>query len=177
MNNKTNFKKKKQKSLAMKIVAAIFVLALIGGIITFAFSNGFLRDRNEENLISLEGYIVDQKDLYGIELDVKDDGAIKIKGDTKENVDFLIQSVELEAGTYTLSGIEDPNLGIITLNARYGNGGVAYAGDTSATFTLSEKTTVSIYLSVVESEEGISYVNRTIRPCLVEGQTAGDFYK
>ena len=176
MNNKTNFKKKKQKSFAMKIVAAIFIIALLCGFITFAFSNGFLRDRNEENLISLEGYIVDQKDLYGIELDVKDDGVIKIKGDTKENVDFCINYLYLDPGTYTLSGIADPNLGSITLNARF-NDEVAYAGDKTGTFTLSERTLVYIYLSIVECEEGISWVNRTIRPCLVEGNEAGDFYK
>lgn len=170
-----NFKKKKMPVWA-QVLVAILAIALLGGVATVAFANGFLQERNEKNLLTVDDtYLKDTKLTNGIELDVTEDGAIHIKGDPSDNASVIIQEVKLAAGTYTISGIEKLDTNKVMLCVSYGNGNIAIAGDTSATFTLDAEETVSVELRFVKDAE-IHYANRTIRPVLVEGDEPGDFY-
>ena len=169
-----NFKKKKMPVWAQVLVATL-AIALLGGVATVAFANGFLQERNEKNLLDPKLYTVKSDSLtHGIELDVTDDGAIHIKGNPSEADEVIIQELELEAGTYTISGIEKVDTNNLNLFARYGDN-IAIAGHSSGTFTLTEKTTVSVVLSFGADVE-IHYANRIIRPVLVEGDKPGEFY-
>ena len=180
-NNRQDFKRKRKTSYAIKIIAAILAVALLCGVGVVLFSNGFLQKRNDKNLIGpdSENYIKTQGTKYGVDVEVKEDGTIKLKGNPSGNIELVVDTVELEAGTYTLSAIKEPDLASVTLSAQWNVTNFCYAGFGDEvlddTFTLTEKTTVSVILSI-QSEAEIAYANRTIRPVLVSGDTAGDFY-
>ena len=175
MSRRQNFKKKKMPVWA-QVLVAVLVIALLGGVATVAFANGFLQDRNKDNLLIVDSTYLKDKDLLnGIELDVTEDGAIHIKGDPSDNASVIIQEVKLAAGTYTISGIEKLDMNQIYLCVMYGSGSMAIAGDTSATFTLTAEETVSVELHIVKDSK-IPYANRVIRPVLVKGEKAGEFY-
>lgn len=174
----SNYKRKKFfKGLGIG-VAIIAVLALVGGIVTVGM--GSLRERNPENLIKFdENYIRDTKTNYGLEVNVDDNGVIKLKGQTARNEELIVQTVTLPAGEYTISGIAKPNLAKMVLRATWGAGEEALAGLDSATFILEEETevTVSIVINGSLDDDAIELVNRTIKPVIVEGDTPGNFYK
>ena len=159
-------------------VAIIAILALVGGVA--AVGMGSMIERNPDNLIEFdENYLRDTKTNYGLEVKVDDNGVIKLKGETTRNEELIVQTVTLPAGTYTISGIAKPNLAKMVLRATWGAGEQALAGLDSATFTLEEDTvvTVSIVIEGSDGENTIDWANRTIKPVIVEGNVAGDFYK
>lgn len=177
MARRQNFKTRRTLNKIGKIALIILAVALCLGCVSMVVAN--VRERNEDNLIKVDdNYLPERNPGYGIFFDVDDDGVIKVKGDKASgNVEAIIQTVELEAGTYTLSGIEKPDQGKMTLTAQWGAGEVCYAGlfEANGTFTLTEKTTVTIVLNIM-ADEDIAYANRTIKPVLVEGDDVGDFY-
>ena len=174
----SNVKRKKfWKGLGIG-VAIVAVLALICGVAAVGISSRL--ERNPDNLIKFdENYIRDTKTNYGLEVKVDDNGVIKLKGETTSNEELIIQTVTLPAGQYTISGIAKPNLAKMVLRATWGAGEEAFADLGSATFTLEEETdvTVSIVIHGSEDENTIEWANRTIKPVIVKGDTAGDFYK
>lgn len=175
MSRRQNFKKKKMPTWAT-ILISVLTLALVGGAITVASAFGVLHERNENNLLDPDKYVVKSGAIgNGVDLDVQKDGAILIKGDPSESNEVIIQELELEAGTYTISGIEKVDTNNLNLFVRYGDN-VAVAGLTSGTFALTETTTVSVVLSFGADVE-IHYANKIIRPTLVKGAEAGEFYK
>ena len=176
MSRRQNFKRKKKMPTWATILIGVLTLALLGGAITVCSAFGVLQERNENNLLKVDDtYIKSQSLINGIELDVMEDGAIHIHGDPSNNATVIIQQVKLSAGTYTISGIEKLDTGKMMLCVVYGSGSSAIAGDSSATFTLTEEETVSVELHFVKDAE-IHYANRIIRPVLVEGDEVGEFY-
>ena len=171
----------KTKKIWKRIGIGVAIVALLA--VALALANGMLsgfRDRNSDNLIKLDdNYLKSKKTDYGLEVVVDDDGVIKLKGQTTRNEELIVQTVTLPAGTYTISGIAKPNLSKIVLRATWGEGNVAYAGLDSQTFTLEGETLVTVSI-VVEGAEGddntIDFVNRTIKPVIIEGKEPGDFY-
>lgn len=172
-----SFKTKRTMNKIGKVLLIILAIGLGLGCISMFVAN--TRERNPDNLIEVDdNYLVERNPGYGIDFDVDDDGVITVKGNKASgNIEAVIQTVELEAGTYTLSGIEKPDQGKMTLTAQWGSGEVCYAGlfQANGTFTLTEKTTVTIVLNIM-SDADIAYANKTIKPVLVEGDDVGDFY-
>ena len=165
------------------ILAAVLICSFVGKI-----SGGFtkdvedwqLRERNEDNLLkgtSFEDY--DNGD--GITLEAKKDGTIVIDGTylgDEDNIVIPVESVNLGAGTYTLSGVPKGSNYTYHIRAEYkdANGASVYAvGDfaNTATFTLTSSQSVSISIVIFPEVE---FNNVYIRPVLVVGNEAGDFY-
>ena len=178
-NNTKHNKKKRGWKTAGIIVAVIAIVALVAGAATTLL--GSMRETNPKNMIKVdEGYMRDVKNNgYGLSIDVKDDGTIRLKGQTSKNEEFTVQTVTLSAGTYTISGLES-NLDKVVLKAVYGEGNAAISGMDNATFTLESESEVRVVLTIQGSEDGnntIDWTNNTIRPVIVGGSEAGDFYK
>ena len=165
------------------VLVAVLVCSFVGKI-----SGGFtkdiedwqIRERNEANLLkgtSFEKY--DNGD--GITLEAKKDGTIVVDGTylgNDENIVIPVESVNLGAGTYTLSGAAKGSNYTYYIRAEYkdANGTSVYAvGDfaNTATFTLTSSQNVSISIVVFPEVE---FNNLYIRPVLVVGNEAGDFY-
>ena len=178
-----NFNKNKVKrgwKTALKIIAIVAVVALLGGVAAMAL--GSLRERNPDNLIKVdENYLKDvTSNGYGLSIDVDEDGTIHLKGETSKNEEYIVQTVTLPAGTYTISGLKESNLDKVALKAVWGEGNSAISGTDNATFTLDAEYAVQVVITIQGAEDGenvIDWTNKLIRPVIVEGETAGDFYK
>lgn len=177
MARRQNFKTRRTLNKIGKIALIILAVALGLGCISMVVAN--VRERNEDNLIEVNDTYFPTKNYgHGLEFDVDEDGVIKIKGEKATgSIEAIIQTVELDAGTYTLSGLEKPNQDEMFLSAEWGEGEVCIAGidDANGTFTLTEKSTVTIVLHITSGTE-IKYANRTIEPVLVEGDDVGEFW-
>ncbi len=175
--NQTNYKSKRRGQTALMIAGIVLIIALLAGIGVMAFSS--MRERNPANLIKVDdNYVEDKVLMYGLEVDVNEDGVIKLKGQTSADEQIIVQTVKLAAGTYTLSGIDKPNLNEVVLRATWGNGNVAYAGLDSATFTLDAEYEVTIDILVKGSEDKntVNWQNKTIKPVLVADDKPGEFW-
>ena len=180
-NSKENFKKKRTiRSIALIALMAV-VCTISVSVVGFA-SNGFKdkdvaswieRDLNEENLIKVDSYKIkdEQDDGKGIKARVNDDGVIKLSGKATSENSFTVCTVELPAGKYTISGLKSgDNYGLKVVGA---NNLGAKAGTSSATFVLESPQTVTVAIYV--AEDTILF-NKTVKPVLVSGAEAGDFY-
>ena len=174
-------KKSTIKMIAIAAVACL-VLSFIGHI-TGGFQtplkDATLRDRNPDNLLTGKYGWTD--DVYnvgdGYKLTASNDGTVTINGKytgADGSVVVVLEKVTLAAGTYTLSGT--PNGGNQTYHLRASYGSTTVTGDfggAKGTFTLTSSTEVTISL-VIYDDFDFNYVK--VRPVLVEGSTAGDFY-
>ena len=181
-NSKENFKKKRTiRSIALIALMAI-VCTISVSVVGFA-SNGFQdkdvvswieRDVNEDNLIKVDAYQIkdEQDDGKGIKVRVNDDGVIKLSGKATSENSFVVCTVNLEPGQYTISGLKSgDNYGLKVVGA---NNLEAKAGTSGATFTIETPQTVSVVIYV--AEDTILF-NKTVKPVLVSGTEAGDFYQ
>ena len=157
------------------IVASTLLSCLLLGVVSGG-AGMFEKKRNEANLLDPKDYTIKSEDATGngLSIDVCEDGSIKIKGETTASDSRVVSSVTLPAGTYTISGVKEPDklnfsLYVEVLGQQY------HAGTGNATFTLDSEQTVNVILSWGEDYK-VPYANRVITPCIVEGQTAGEFY-
>ena len=161
------------------ILSALLGLSLLVGLASVGLSS--LRERNPANLLTVdEGYIGDMVTLYGLTVDVDADGVIKFDGQSSGNDLFVVKRLTLDPGVYTISGINKVDVTKMDLYVTWGNGNIAQAGTSSATFELTEKTEVSVEIFVAASNDEVGktivWQNKTIKPVLVKGSLAGDFY-
>lgn len=175
-------KKSTIKMLAIVAVACL-AMAFIGNI-TDGFQTNLkdasLRPRNPDNLLSGEyGW---KDDVYnvgdGYKLSAKNDGSIVITGEytgTDGSASIVLEKVTLAAGTYTLSGAPNGGNATYLLKVTYGsNNVIGDFGAEGGTFTLSSSTEVTLQLVLYPEHE---FLRTTVRPVIVEGSEAGDFYK
>lgn len=175
-------KKSTIKMLAIVAVACL-VMAFFGNI-TDGFQTNLkdasLRPRNPDNLLSGEyGW---KDDVYnvgdGYKLTAKNDGSIVITGEytgTDGSASIVLEKVTLAAGTYTLSGAPNGGNATYLLKVTYGsNNVIGDFGAEGGTFTLSSSTEVTLQLVLYPEHE---FLRTTVRPVIVEGSEAGDFYK
>lgn len=177
--------KRKTKKLLSGILAVgviISALAFIGNV-----SHGFenlnpkdweIQQVNEENLIKVENYTIEQG-LYnpgtGITVDVKKDGTFIVDGEHggSEDLNVKIGTVELTAGTYTFesgykhAGVYKAYLKLVT------DSGVVKA-DFDNPVEISANTTAEIVLVICPEAE---LNNARFAPTLAEGNDAIDFYE
>lgn len=166
------------------IVAVACVAMAFFGHITDGFQTNLkdasLRGRNPDNLLS--GDYGWKDDVYnvgdGYKLTAKNDGSIVITGEytgTDGSAIIDLEKVTLSAGTYTLSGA--PNGGNATYLLRVSYDSTNVTGDFGAeggTFTLSASTEVTVQLLLYPEHE---FLRTSVRPVIVEGSEAGDFYE
>lgn len=184
--SKSSKGKRRGKVIAMFIAGVLlctgFVTA-IGGI-TNGFDNmnptsWFEKQANPDNLIKVdaEDYISSQTLLSGVEIDVKDNGVIKVTGEASQAGSVQIASVQLEPGTYTISGLKDASSTKCALVVKYGNGDVAFAGLESQTFVIAQAETVTVHLNWTEGYDFGKVIGTEVKPVLVSGAEAGSFFK
>ena len=179
MKKEKNMKKKGFLKILGIVLLSLLAVALLAGLAVGGLSS--LRERNPANLLVVDdSYAVDTHTAYGLSVEVDSDGVLKFDGQTSRRDEFVIKTIMLEPGVYTLSGINKVDITKMDLCATWGNGNIASAGTDSATFELTEATevTVSIVIAASNKEVGntIAWQNKTIRPVLVKGATVGDFY-
>lgn len=160
----------------LKRIALILAIAVMGGVLGAAAVGGLSsmkKEVNPDNLIKVEDYAIKDKDDLGrgIDATVKEDGTIKLTGRATSDNEFLVTSIVLEPGKYTISGCNS-NKDASGLKAVFGSSEY-YAGTAEDTFEIESTTTVNIYAYV---KEDTVCINKTIRPVLVEGDTPGEFY-
>ena len=176
---KFNFKSKRvTRSIAFFATVVLVCTTLMTGI---AFiSDGFEKkpdawfstEVNPDNYIKLENYKIKngQDDGNGIKYSVSDKGVIRLNGKATEDISIVLADVVLEAGTYTISGVDScTNYGLVVDGANVD----AKAGVTNDTFTLEQAATVTVSIYV---NEGTFLLNKTIKPVLNKGDTPIDFY-
>lgn len=175
----------KKSTIKMIAIVAVACLAMVFfGNITDGFQTNLkdasLRPRNPDNLLSGEyGW---KDDVYnvgdGYKLSAKNDGSIVITGEytgTDGSASIVLEKVTLAAGTYTLSGAPNGGNATYLLKVTYGsNNVIGDFGAEGGTFTLSSSTEVTLQLVLYPEHE---FLRTTVRPVIVEGSEAGDFYE
>lgn len=166
------------------VIAVVVALVSLIGFLTSGFTNKdastwFDKDRNEDNLIVAKYTDGETKATgVGINFTAKKNGELLIDGKATADTSFELCTLELPAGTYTLSGAPAGSLQTYYIDASYTNGSntVQWYGDFSGkcTVTLTAKTTIKIVVRVME---GCSVNNAKVTPTLVKGDKTGDFYK
>ena len=174
------------KSKAVKIIALVMVAVLALGALSY-FSGGiaadwFDRQRNPDNLITMDDYIVtDQvKRTEGITLDVDELGGLTVNGslDTSYQIEIDVIELVLEPGTYTLTGAPDAATANYCLVAKWvdSNGATQnWLGDFTAgrTKTFTEEVSLKI---LVRIQPGYEFDDVEILPVLSKGKTPVEFY-
>ena len=162
--------------IIVAVLVAVFISTIIGSV-----SNGYKdilnpsewnkKEVNNANFIAAENYFIKTQSYeQGIEVEVKDNGLIKVNGENKddETVQIDICTVTLPAGTYTFtSGVSGTSASKYYLKA-----GNYYADFNNNTFTLEEDTELTVSLFVLKGEE----VNATFAPVIVPGEVEGSFF-
>ena len=159
-----------------KVVCVVLVCVLALGVAMALFGD---REVNPKNLIKADNYqIIDQNTLIGLEVDVKDDGAIFVSGKATQAYEKVITTLQLEPGTYTFGGCKS-QIGKYGLKLTLGAAEVHYAGvkdeNQGSTFTIEGTEPVTVTISLFVGDE--QRVFQTFKPTLVKGEEAIDFYK
>ena len=162
--------------IVVAVLLSVFVATLIGTM-TNGFEDTFnpeewnKKDVNTDNLISKDSYLIrTQSYEQGLEVEVKDNGLIKVTGENKdaETMQIDICKVTLPAGTYTFSsGVNGTSASKYYLKA-----GDYYADFNNNTFTLTQETELTVSIFVLKGEE----VNCTFAPVIVPGEEEGSFF-
>lgn len=170
---------KKVITIIVCLVVGVFLTSMVG-FMTNSFDtnkdNWGIAQLNEDNFINVDDYVIkDQNSGDGYSIDVSDKGEIKVTGKNESGaaVTLEIQQITLPAGTYTFtSGVNGTSKNSYHLYLDNGEETTYYADFGTNTFTISAEDTFKIYLSIAKDAE----VNKTFKPVLVKGETAGDFY-
>ena len=132
---------------------------------------------NEDNLFNVEHLLVkDMNTGYGVKFDVNEEnGSIKLKGTASDEIEVDFAQINLNAGTYTISAIEDGTKSTYYVTANVGG------EDFDADFTpgntfevLSDNTTVTLRLHIAKD---VSVDNVVVYPVIVSGEEAGSFFE
>ena len=167
-------------AIVLVIVLAVSFIGKITGGFSKDWEDVTILDRNPDNLLSGEyGW---KDDVYnvgdGYKLTAKNDGSIVITGEytgTDGSASIVLEKVTLAAGTYTLSGAPNGGNATYLLKVTYGsNNVIGDFGAEGGTFTLSSSTEVTLQLVLYPEHE---FLRTTVRPVIVEGSEAGDFYE
>lgn len=177
-----NFRKSKLKKIGAWLLGILVVILACGGVFALFGGNlsfeAFEKTRNKHNLIEIgadTNYIETMNTNRGVQVTVKEDGTIKLSGKATSSGNVKVTTLTLDSGTYTLSGLES-EIDEFQLYAQYGVGDLAIAGTDTATFTLSSRQTVDILISWSEDHVFNVFTGNTVRPVLVAGDKAGEFY-
>lgn len=164
---------KSAKKTIWTIVAIALVIVCIGLVVKGPVSI-LSRERNPENLIKLDSIELKtgKSATSDVQVDVDENGVVKLNGTVSADEDLVYASVELKAGKYMLTGAKDGSQRTYYLALK--NGAEEYRSDLEGVISISSTTTFDVIIHV---EDGTELKNVKIMPVLVEGETAGTFYK
>ena len=202
-NFKNNTKRMSLSNLAVIVICSVLAAsALLAGVgfLSKGFTNTdvqswFERELNEDNLIKKADYdenIADELD-NGLKLEVKDSGEIVLRGKVDDKTingeqdpePYAFTSITVDGGkVYTLStGNKNCSLSTFGLVVVYvdanGESQSVRVGSDPYVIDLTGKTEQTTFTLKIFYENDVTYfgINSYIRPVLVEGDTAGEFYK
>ena len=170
----------------VRIVAITMAVLFVAGLASY-FSGGFVsewfdKQRNPDNLIVMDDYVITEKVTRseGVSLDVDELGVLTLDGKLESSTEIVIEVAELklEPGTYTLTGCDEPSMMTYNLEAQYvdANGATQkWTADytTTRTQTFTEDVTVKL---VVRVQAGFEADKIEILPVLAKGKVPVDFY-
>lgn len=177
--SKIKFPKIRLKDIVLVILAVMLALAgvsVFGGV---KYSTDFKRDINPDNLINVNtpGYIKSMKTGHGVEIDVDENGVIKLSGKATKAYSVTVATVTLDAGTYTISGVKNSDsLDDFALRVDLPGGEAAWADTENDTFTLTQAETVTVVLQWSDEYKFNFLTNNKVEPVLVKGEEPGSFY-
>lgn len=180
-NNKENRRKKSKAKKWIMIVCAFLAGLFVMGAVSSITAE---KDLNPNNLlVKKETYVANllAETAGGLSINWKDDGRFILSGKHSDDNEannalyrYEFASVELEAGTYTLShGNDDAASDTFHLYIQWDGEIKENVYKDAKTFTLDTDTTVIIGFAV-KNNYFIFY--EEIAPVLVSGTTAGEFY-
>ena len=147
--------KAKTKRILKYVGLALVAIIALGALIHVTGIGD--KKTDSKNLIDVESddYIISQDTGYAVKIDVDEDsGEITLKGTASSALDVKVTSLELAAGTYKISGLDECTKNGFNMHVKSGSNIIAYSGieDTksnavSDTFTLAEDTTVTVWIS------------------------------
>lgn len=181
------------KSTLIRIVAALLGVVVVVSAVCFIGkkTNGTFDDitidtltkkeLNADNLYTADALSIEKYNTgAGVVIDTEDDGVIVIDGKLggTEALDIKVASVDLKAGTHTLT--TDANLGTYTayMYATADNGTTKLAfdfggTDTDGVFEIAADDTYDLYVHI---EPDVEFNHVHLYPTIVPGDTAGEFY-
>ncbi|MBO5287260.1 MAG: hypothetical protein J6B34_03965 [Clostridia bacterium] len=158
------------------ILVALFAIAMIFAYMGYFDRGGSASVFNEANLFDVTKYDIEsQENLNGINIDVNRNGQIHIEGKSinSSTEAIKVQSMELKAGTYTITKLgSKTSTNTIYMTMTDSSEGVTAVTTGDVSFTLTSDDTVTFYINVVPGAD----VDITISPVLVPGTAAGSFF-
>ena len=173
-----NYNNEKVKKWLKRI--GIILLAVVACVSCASVAGLFDKELNDENLIDVnsESYIKSYNTALGVKVKVDDDGVIHLWGTATSSNIVNVATVELEAGTYYLSGVEKPDINDFGLRIVLANGTPVLANTDSACFTIENAETVTVQLYWADEYSfDVFDANRTVKPVLAKGDKAVSFFE
>ena len=168
---------KKSTRKTVLICAIFMAVTMLLGFVTAGFQQwSFIRKVNPDNLYTAECVTLEDDKDGKLKIDVKEKtGAIILDGKSgDEDETYEIGKIDLEAGTYTLTAIEDASLEkvYVTITANQTEYKFDIKGENTITLDADAEDCV-ITLHVMAEVE---FEDLEILPVIVEGDEAADFY-
>lgn len=167
----------------IKPISIILLVALAVSLL-FVVISLIARKPNENNYFNLlynsdASYVGESgKDENGITWTVKDDGTIVADGEASANTYFEIGTMNFAKGTYTFTANDNVDRNKFYVDGVDSKGVTVWYSDienseNGMTQTFGEEMIVTFRIVVIE---GTKLNNVKFRPCIVEGETAGEYY-
>ena len=161
------------KSIAF-ILVALFAIAMTLAYVGVFDRGGSASVYNEENLFNVADYTIENTEQDGITVTVNRAGQIKLEGECEAAegafITIPLQTIELEAGEYTINGLGDGSSDETYFLQN--DGLIPPVMEDDVTFELTEDATITFSIVVFGGTE----VDVVISPVLVEGDEAGSFF-
>lgn len=175
------------KRTKQMVVWTVFVLAIVIalGALTSGFTvwkpddikTKFEKKRNPDNLITLEDITLKsgKSSASDVIYEVDENGVVTLNGQASAQEDIVYAKIVLPAGTYTFTGAPYSSNKTYLLGLRKtGTTDVPNPRSESGAFQVTTSATYDVIIRVMED---CAFNNVEILPVIVEGDTAGEFYK
>lgn len=178
------FKNKKNRAITIIVAVLVSVLSLgaiagATGILKFdkdVAADKLLPSINPDNFYShVELALESMNDGEGVTVEVTErTGAITLDGKAEDDLTYVIGTVELDEGTYTITALEGASKNTVYVTATVGDvdTNFDFTGNTLEIESDNTVVTLTIHIKV-----GTELNNVKVLPTIVEGEEAGKFYK
>ena len=163
------------KSFIIGVVAVVLVLVICGTTASLIKKYG-PKDLNEDNIYTVDCMTLEDDKDGKLEIDVNEKtGAIVLKGESGDTAEtYEIGKVDLEAGTYTLTAIEDASVETVYVTITVNQ--VEHKFDIKGENTITVEADVEDCVITLHVMPEVEFDDLEILPVIVEGDEAADFY-
>ena len=170
------FKRINWKSFGIGVVSVILTLVIFGMTSTL-ITNYFPKALNEDNLYTADCVTLEDTTIDGdLKITVKEKtGAIILDGKAANTAKtYDIGAVDLKAGTYTLTAIEDASLETVYVTITINQ--VEYNFDIEGENTITIESDFEDCVITLHVMADVEFDSLEILPVIVKGEKAADFY-